>query len=430
MKHVINKERTWLFAPAVIVATQVKVRGRVEIAAIRQAVITAIGRNEIMNTTVQMKHGTAYFKEGMNAQFSFQVTGKSSETIRREQEKVPFDLEKGEYLRFFVLTNGTVETEEDWTLLLLAHHLAGDGLSYAYLIQDIMRVLSGETIETKPIQLFDLTSLPEKSRISGGLKLMMGWMNWRWKNTGCQFPLKEYKRLHEHYWKQHNTYTTVTKIQGEGYSRLMKYSKETGLTVNTIITTALCKAALECGEKRRQNIGQAVSIRQDGYEGMGNFATGISVQYRYDPKLSFEENGKRVQTSLQQKLGDPKKKYFLLQFMGNIEGSLQDAVYFAAVGGYDNNAARFFSKMFGYDGNPKGISVTNLTKLPIRSTYGRFELTDYIFIPPLVLNAKRIFGIATLNDQMTISYSVEDDTKKEYMLRYFNQCMEVLEQLG
>lgn len=83
--------------------------------------------------------------------------------------------------------------------------------------------------------------------------------------------------------------------------------------------------------------------------------------------------------------------------------------------------------MFGYDGNAKGISITNLTKLPIQSNYGGYQLKDYLFIPPLVLNGKRIIGVASLGDSMEISFIVEDNKEKEQQLHYFHTAMKILE---
>jgi len=170
-------------------------------------------------------------------------------------------------------------------------------------------------------------------------------MNHQWKRTGRQFQLSEYERLHKKYWENHSTKTIVRCIQGEDYRRLIQLSKESQLTVNTLITAALCKAAMECGEKGQQDIGQAVSIRNPGYEGMGNFATGISIQMSYRDSISFVENARMIQDEMRKKLTNPKKKYFLLHFMGQILGSLQDAVYYCAVEGYENKTVKTFCSM-------------------------------------------------------------------------------------
>jgi hypothetical protein len=173
----------------------------------------------------------------------------------------------------------------------------------------------------------------------------------------------------------------------------------------------------------------AASIREPGFTGMGNYATGISVKYQYNEKLSFINNAKNIQKKIYTKLEDPSKKYFLLQFMSHIEPTLIDAVYFNACGDYENKIARTFSKMFGYMGNPKGISITNLTKLPMETKYGVYEIKDFVFVPPLVLNAKRIIGVATMGRKMVLSLHIRDDKKAEEHREFFHKAVEYLKNL-
>lgn len=193
-------------------------------------------------------------------------------------------------------------------------------------------------------------------------------------------------------------------LEEDIYDSIYRYSKENKITVNTIVTTALIRASGELSD-----VGMAVNVREDGFIGMGNYATGISVKYQYNEKKNFIENAETVQKMIYDKLNNASKKYFLLQFMRSIEPTLIDAIYFNACCDYNNKTAEIFSKMFGYKGNPKGISITNLTKLPIETKYGSYEITDFVFVPPLVLNAKIIIGIATIGRKMVLSLHLNND---------------------
>jgi hypothetical protein len=272
-------------------------------------------------------------------------------------------------------------------------------------------------------------SLPKASRLSLIIRLMLKSMNINWKKTGKQFTFDEFKEMNAKYWNKHSSYITTYEFTNSRYDSLIVIAKANHVTINSLITTAFIKAAKESGEMKAQDVGHAISIRNKGYTGMGNFATGISIQYLYDNNKDFFENAKCIQTLMYEKINKDKKKYFLLQFMANITGTLMDAVYFAAVEGYSNKSALNLSKMFGYNGNPKGISVTNLTKLPIENKYGNYALTDFVFVPPLVLNAKRIIGIVSLGKRMEISFVVEDDRNKEGNIQYFSKAMSIIELL-
>lgn len=443
MKYEINKERLWIFSPVnhVVIKADISIENKnqktsseiisesIDINALKEAIECAVNSNEVLKSKIVLEDdGKAYFIDMDRANYSVTESRKDWQTIMKEQEKIPFDIQNGEYLRFYIIRNENTN-EADTTLLLIAHHLAGDGTSYAYLLQDIIRALNGEKIVIKPAELFDMSSLPKESRLGFIMRLMLNGMNKKWKKTGKQFTFDELEKMNSEYWSVHSSYVTACVFAGSTYDTLVTSAKSNHVSVNTVITTAFIKAAYECGETNTQDVGHAVSIRKKGYTGMGNFATGISVKYLYDDSKSFFGNAKCIQKLIYEKINDDKKKYFLLQFMGNITGTLCDAIYFAAVAGYGNRTALNFSKMFGYDGNPKGISITNLTKLPIEKSYGDYEITDFVFVPPLVLNAKRIIGIASLGNRMEISFCVEDDGNRESNVRFFANAMNILESL-
>ena len=86
--------------------------------------------------------------------------------------------------------------------------------------------------------------------------------------------------------------------------------------------------------------------------------------------------------------------------------------------------------MFGYNQNPKSISVTNLGKLPISAVYGHYLISDFIFLPPLVPNAKRLFGVVTLEDQMYITIHLEKNASLAEEKNFFHQSMAYLLQLS
>lgn len=431
MKYEINKERIWVFAPIAMIATMITVEGNVTEGEVEEAVRAAVNQNEGLKTKVVIEGDKAYLVEQSKVNYQFEVCSDSMKELIRTQEKIPFQLEQGEYLRFFLLPEKTADMQihSRWKLLLLSHHLAGDGTSCAYLMQDILMILDHQVVKSKPVKLFDMKELPPASDLNFVMRLLLRSMNRQWSRQEKQFSWEDFRELSGCYWKTHQTWIETRQITGDHYQNLIDYSKKNQITVNTLITTALCKAALECGELEKQDIGHAVSIRTKGYNGMGNFATGISTLYKYNESLGFAANAIKVQNLMYEKLKDKKKKYFLLQFMVKIKGNLIDAIYFSALQGYENKTAKTFSRMFGYDGNAKGISLTNLTRLPIATEYGNLKLVDYQFLPPLVLNAKRIIGVASLGNQMELSFSVEDNESKERMVHYFETVVKILRNL-
>ncbi|WP_167957919.1 condensation domain-containing protein [Anaerosporobacter faecicola] len=414
----INKERTWVYSPTPKIIIKTRINKRINVEELKKAIDKAIQVNELLRCriTFDSKQDT-YYQVQKHMDFPLEEYTTDWQEVVKKDEKEPFRPEKGSLLRFYYSLG-----EECTELLLIAHHLMGDGTSYAYLIKDILLALTGKELTQKPVCLYSMEDLPKKSKLALPMRIMMKFLNRSFAKTGKHFTTDEYYTMAKKYMEKTDTRIVVKTFTKEQFQQMKQYGKANGITVNTLIVTALLQAA-----KEKSDIGHAVSIRKKGYEGMGNFATGVSTQNQYDPSKTFLGNAMDFQKSMYEKLNDEKKKYFLLQFMGGITGSLQDAIYFAACDGYENKTAKQFANMFGYMGTPKGISVTNLTKLAIPHTYGDLELEEFTFVPPLVLNSKRIIGIATLGETMTITLHIKKDASEEENVAFFQEAMHTLE---
>ena len=417
----VDKERLWVFAPVYLVVSKAEVEGDISIDQLREAIKTAVSAHELLQQKIILdEEWNAYYNPCEPFPFVIEEYDGDWREVVYAQEKIPYAIEKGEFIRFFLqkIPNGV-------SIMFVTHHLAGDGTSYAYLLQDILRAATGENLEYKPLHLFPMDSLPKESQLTFLMRMLMKNMNRKWNKTKRQFTFEEAKNLHQSYWENHSSVIEEEVIDGEIYDTILQNVKAHDVTVNSVITTALIRAAEELSD-----VGHAASIREKGYTGMGNFATGISTKYQYNENLSFWENAKNVQKLLYEKLQSPAKKYFLLQFMGQIEPTLIDAIYFAACSDYSNATAITFAKMFGYAENPKGISITNLTRLPIAEDYGKFKMTDYTFVPPLVLNSQRIIGVAAFGHRMNIALHLNKDPSVEMHRAFFHKGVEYLRQLA
>ncbi len=417
----VDKERLWVFAPVYLVVSKAEITGDITVAALREAIKKATASHELLQQKIVLDHEwNAYYSPCEPFPFVIEEYEGDWREVVYAQEKIPYAIERGEFIRFFLQ-----QRADGVSIMFVAHHLAGDGTSYAYLLQDILRAAAGECLEYKPLHLFSMDSLPKESQLTFLMRLLMKSMNQKWNKTKRQFTFEEAGELYRDYWEKHSSSITEEVIEGEVYDGIIKNAKAHDVTINSVITTAMIQAADELSD-----VGHAASIREAGYTGMGNFATGISTRYQYKDSLNFWENAKNVQKLMYNKLQNPAKKYFLLQFMGQIEPTLIDAIYFAACTDYNNSTAITFAKMFGYAENPKGISITNLTKLPIAEDYGKYKLTDYTFVPPLVLNSQRIIGVATIGKHMKMTLHLNKDQNVDMHRTFFQKGVEYLRRLG
>lgn len=83
--------------------------------------------------------------------------------------------------------------------------------------------------------------------------------------------------------------------------------------------------------------------------------------------------------------------------------TLTDAVLLQSHGCFQNKLAQKMAKVMGYIGNGgSDLGVTNLNKIDIQNVYERFVVEDILFVPPKVSYAKKVIGISTYADKLTV----------------------------
>lgn len=424
MKTEIRKERTHLFSPSIQVSVMAVIDGKVARADLEAAVKTACKQNEMLQCRILLESdGRAFYESGAEKDIHIRWMEEKDDwkEVIRQQAPVPFALKDGELLRFFAW-----QEEKACRLLIVGHHLAGDGISFACLTRDIMDALAGKAIPRRPLQLYPFPGQENKGHLKPPLRFLMKRLNSSWNKSGRVFGWQDYEDIYREYWKNRDIHILLETFCGEECVRLLTLARSHQITFNSLFVTALAKAS---GEKR--SIGLAASVRPEGYEGMGNYATGISIDYAYKPSLDFWKNAHNVHRLIYKKLDSETDKYFLLRFMGELSPCLVDAAYFSGYAGYENRTAGMVRDMFGYHGNPKGISVTNLGKLPIPTCYGAYRLKEFVFAPPLVPNAKRLFGVAALGEETVLQVTMI--AEKEAFPReeaFFKQAAAVLKRMA
>ncbi len=392
----ITTERTHLFCPNINVAVLLELGGPVTHGGLEEALQSAAAANGILKTRVRGgQDGRAAFLPHVPVLPLRTADEADWRTLVRAQARIPFDIEGGELMRAFRLP-----APEGTRLLLIAHHIAADGLSMVSFAGDVLHALAGEPLPFKPARAQEIP--PEGGRLSPVLRLLVRSLAGEWARTGRAFTPDDLRRMSARYWQSRDVRILQAGFDAEALRRLQDTAHAHGVTIGTLIAAALFRAS-----GGRTDIGLAADARPKGLRCMGNHATGISAVYAYDGRKSLGENASRLHCLIRRKLDDPRRKFFLIAFLSSLPPTLIDAAYFAAFDGYDNRAARRLQRLFGYDGNPRGISLSNLGRLDLPTHCGPYALTGFTFAPPLVPNARRVVGVATLGKRMELTLTVE-----------------------
>lgn len=415
MRKELWSERVDLFEPNIYIAFAVEIEGNPSKESLVAAAEAAFAANEAtMSRIVLEADGTAYYERMEASGCKAEITEQQDfHALLCENEKKSFDIGRGELVRVFA---------GDGRLCIMAHHLAGDGKSITYLLEDIMNALAGVTLAGKGLPLITAASFPKNAKLPVFFKWYADKFNRKWKKSGRAFGWEDYRRIHKAYWEKHSSRVLCESFSAEEVKELRTRTKEMGISMNTFLTTAFLAA-----DTANACIGMPVDARADGNRGMANQATGISIDYAYQPGKTFAENARVVHGKVQKKLRRPKNRYFILQFMPLFLPTLIDSVLMHTYDLYENETTHKLAQILGYKGGKtRELGITNLTRLDIPDIYGGYQIRNVLFVPPVVSYVRHIIGVCTTGDGMRVSYHFMSDADEEKEHAFFERAVKTM----
>ena len=417
MNKYIVTERTNLFEPNDAIAMKFSIHGKIEATRIVDAFYLAVKANETLNSKIVLSEkGDAWYEHTESNHNFIKILDKNWMEVLLEQQKILFKIDEGELIRGFLF-----QRENQSEVLILAHHLAGDGKAIIYFIEQLMRALNGELITYLNLRTTSLDDIPKKKKIALSIGLYIRYWNRKWKKCERNFSMDDRSRIHKLYWSKNEMSICCEHFSAKEVDSLLAKAKEAKVSLSSYLITAFVKEV-----KEKISIGIAIDVRQDKKRNMGNQTSGTKIEFQYDSRKSFIENAQRFQLLLKRKLNSSKSKYFVLYFMGKLHGSLIDSIYMQKYSKFRNNVSKNMVEICGYGEGKRYYSFTNLTKLDIPFQYGEYKIKDFVFIPPHISYGNRLIGVATLNKEMNISYQLIKDENTEWEINAFRKIMEEL----
>ena len=390
MRFRLETERENLFDVNMVIAMRVRIEGEVPFEQLEKAFHKTVDAYEILNSRIVIEdNGDAFYVDCENPGSSFKESLLGFEDLINANEKVRFRIEEGEYIRGFLSPDG---------IFFLMHHLGGDGKSLLYFIETFMSILSGEEIEKVPFANLPVSGLPADSGMPYLYKLFVKSWNKRWTKMKRVFNYEDMDEAYRKFWPTHKTKTVITEYGKDALNDLLAGSKEAGCSLTAYLVALWIREM-----PFRADVGFAVDGRLSDERTMGNFATGIHINYRYNDKISVGENASKINKLMKKKLTDPKVRYSVLQLVGNLDPTLIDTLSLEAIGAYHTRETARFADIMCYGKNKRDLSITNLMKADIRTEYGNFRIKDIAFVPPVVSYGTNLIGIITVNDTLIVT---------------------------
>jgi hypothetical protein len=331
-------------------------------------------------------------------------------------------------------------------------------MSLAYLARDLMVHLGNPEIEVEVSPApptIDLNNLPNDVSQSSVVKFFIKRMNKKWLEDPEYFDNEDYRILTEAYWENYDHAFKSIELSEADTSSLVARCRKEGTTVTSALTAAFCGAqSIVEGEKPyHPKVVVAADLRErlpnSPGEGMGMYAGGAELKFKYNHKRNFWENARNFNKNIQPKYTD-KQLFSNINNWLYLEPTILDAIPFKELGGLVPPDSIRYEKLSNFRKkddvvlgilkqdnldslNAKlwGTAVTNLGRLDFPSIYGSLELERLILQPgggfPLA-NVNLVIGVVTCAGKLSIIVEyAEQVIDNDTVEKINNQAMEFLQ---
>lgn len=306
----ILTERPHLRNPSLTVLMKLSVDGHFDQSRFEKALRTLKDVHPLLYSSIFIDDdGEAFYQENAVQQLELHCRKREHPDqwleVAESENKKPFNCEKGPLIRFFVFYG-----ETNFDILVAAQHLLGDGDAIARLVWDVVYVYTGNKLPTQEQRLLsNKNDFPPHAKLAFPVKVLIGSLNKMW-NKGKQprFGETEFQDMFNQYHQLTDialTYLTINKAE---MNDLYNACKAHGLTINDAIVTAFIRAMQERHiHNKKMTVGIPINIRKQVSFSpdrcLGNFASAITVAYKYDSKKDFWQNAGLVKKRIRSKNG-------------------------------------------------------------------------------------------------------------------------------
>jgi NRPS condensation-like uncharacterized protein len=396
-------ERFFTRSPFSIVTMVARIKGNVSEEMLKNAVAKVQQQHALLRVRIKDDHDHAqwFTSEGVQ-EIPIEFLPRKSENdwikIHAKASKIPYEFETHPAIRFILVQSPNVSE-----LIILCHHIICDGMSLAYLARDISQ--------------------------SGLAKFLINRMNQKWAEESVFFDHEDYRILTKAYWDNYNHEIFSIELSEAETSALVARCRKENITVNSALTAAFSGAqSFVQGEKPyHAKIVVAASLRDripnPAGEGMGMYAGGVELKFKYNHKRSFWENARTFHKKNQPKFTNKNLFSDILNWL-YLEPTMFEAMNFKKLGGLVPSDSTRYEKLSAFSKkedvvlrilqrdnieSPEtkhwGTAVTNLGRLDFPKTYGALELDRLIMQPgggiPLA-NVNLVLGAVTCSDKLSL----------------------------
>jgi len=265
---------------------------------------------------------------------------------------------------------------------------------------------TGERLETKEaFTELSENDLPQDCKAPEELRDRYANFNKTCWDRNIEFSWEQYKQMIDTHNQAVVSGVTCKEIKGEAFQKLKARCKEFGVTVNSVLTTAMA-AAMQKGD----SIDAIVSVdtrplfNYPKEAGLANFASCVQPSLQFDRSIDFWENVVIVDKKIKQERQNKQKMLNTLYTFMLWGADAFGVGYYARYGMFrDMEVLMELRKTLGLNSEAETFEISNLGNVEYRACSHGLIVKDVYFSPNLMPACACTFGVVTLDDALTIS---------------------------
>lgn len=302
---------------------------------------------------------------------------------------------------------GVAERTDRFFLLVICHHMYGDGLSVKNLADDLLYIYSTGN-QLKPREAS--TELCEDDlslncKIPDELRERYIAFAALCKEKKVEFSWEEYKQMVETQNALVGSGVTCRSIKGTVFRSLLGKCKRYGVTVNSALTTAIAASVqkTDCVDAIIAVNTRPILNPEDNM-GLANYASCIQPTIRYDHSIGFWDNVVIVNDQIKAARANVPKMLNTLHTFMLWGADVFGVGYFARYGMFrDMDVLMELRRTLGLNSEADTFDISNIGGLQFTSNSEDFVVRDCYFIPNLVTACACTFGVTSLENTIAIS---------------------------